>query len=239
MSLVKENLHQLARHETGKLCLFSELFQILNQNAAHTAFHARERKLLQALETLSQSPTALALMQVIAETGDFQIIWDDWLEGLTAFDASQKKIYLSDQAVQDNSTVCLQKEMALILRRFWQMQNYYGAFTSQSVTEFVENYRNEEADAVAVAVQIAFELRLNGDARLWDHLKENNYADIVYHYQSSFDQNLKADQDGQALRLAYAQWFADFERAGACDDRALTAQGLDHDMPYNGLRLIV
>lgn len=107
------------------------------------------------------------------------------------------------------------------LRRSWHFHNGRGPDFSLNVADFLKLSRFEEADVVSVAHLAAWELRSAGMPFLWRHLLTDEDGDIAVVFERCAMEHPQNQFNGEALRAAFKQWFAEKERISACDHFAL------------------
>ncbi|MDF3023965.1 MAG: hypothetical protein K0R10_1326 [Alphaproteobacteria bacterium] len=130
------------------------------------------------------------------------------------------------------------------LRRAWHHHGGRGPDVSLRPEDFLRLCRFEEADIEAVTHLIAWELRSGGASFLWRHLLSGANGDISVVFERMIESNPNRQFDGEALKAAFNQWFAERERINSCDhfalemfDMALIQQGAGNRVGISPLRL--
>ncbi len=107
------------------------------------------------------------------------------------------------------------------LRRAWHHHEGFALDLSLEPRAFLEQFRMAEADAEAVIMQVAWELRAQGAAFLWRHLLSGHNGDMALVFERTVLENPRHSFDGSALKSAFNQWFAERERTAEADHLAL------------------
>ncbi|MEZ0226208.1 MAG: DUF6782 family putative metallopeptidase [Alphaproteobacteria bacterium] len=107
------------------------------------------------------------------------------------------------------------------LRRVWHHRTGNGPDVSLRPQDFLRLCRCAEADIEAVTHLIAWELRSGGATFLWRHLLSGPNGDISVVFERAIHEGPPRQFDAVALKCAFDQWFAERERANACDHFAL------------------
>ncbi|MBK66725.1 MAG: hypothetical protein CMP22_01170 [Rickettsiales bacterium] len=241
LSIVTSRLHDISKHhDDSELLSLQYLFQIAQVQDCSIYKSTEEQLYVEAIRTLLLSPTASALLFSLS-TQDIALKFSEIGEYASAFDWNKKIIHINheflnftDKEVQASLLVYYLSHHA---RRAWQYSENFGGYIARSVTEFTQKFRDEEADASAVQIQIAHELKAMGKTSLWYLILDSFALDSAISYGEIRDKNLDQDAENKALRLAYAKWFEDFDYIAECDDRALIAQGLEGDESISKMRV--
>lgn len=107
------------------------------------------------------------------------------------------------------------------LRRAWHHHGGRGPDVALRPEDFLKLCRFEEADIEAVTHMIAWELRSGGASFLWRHLLSGANGDISVVFERAIESSPKKQFDGEAMKAAFNQWFAERERINSCDHFAL------------------
>lgn len=113
------------------------------------------------------------------------------------------------------------------LRRSWQhvRGNLVNPLNYQPDEAILLN-RAQHADATMMYVRIAWELKLNGNNTLWDHLLATSNSDIARGFEMRARSDFRSLNNGDASRAAYDMWFAE-ERMKFHDKRIIHQMLLD------------
>ncbi|HYD19466.1 MAG TPA: DUF6782 family putative metallopeptidase [Patescibacteria group bacterium] len=119
------------------------------------------------------------------------------------------------------------------LRRAWHHHSGRGPDVALAPDDFLKVCRCEEADIEAVIHLVAWELRSGGASFLWRHLLSGPNGDVSVVFERAMDADPSHQFDGEALKAAFNQWFAERERINACDHFAL--EMIDLALVQNGM----
>lgn len=112
------------------------------------------------------------------------------------------------------------------LRRVWHHRTGNGPDVALKPQDFLRLCRCAEADIEAVTHLVAWELRSGGASFLWRHLLSGPNGDISVVFERAIHEGPPRQLDAAALKAAFDQWFAERERANACDHFALEVMDL-------------
>lgn len=107
------------------------------------------------------------------------------------------------------------------LRRAWHHLQGHSADVSLKPADFLSQFRYTEADVDSVTLLIGWELRAAGYSSLWRYLLSGTSADMAEIFERTVMADAPTQFDGRALKRAFNQWFAERDRANACDRRGL------------------
>ena len=86
--------------------------------------------------------------------------------------------------------------------------------------------RAQQADALMVAVKIAWELKLAGEPEAWDHMAASAMADVSRTFEIKAQSDFRTLNNGEASRAAYDKFFED-SRTKQHDKRIIHQMLLD------------
>lgn len=105
-------------------------------------------------------------------------------------------------------------ELACVLikemRRAWQFQSghLYNPMNFAPDEAILVN-RAQQADALMVAIRVAWELKLLGQNQMWDFMIAAPFADVTRTFEIHAQNDFRSLNDGRAGRAAYDKWFDD------------------------------
>lgn len=174
-------------------------------------------KLTRCISRMAQSETGRALLDTAAEYGvrvalkDNHIYYGD-------FDRETKKVTIEGKS----SDGALIEILAHELRHGWQDRHGFDSSFELPPSDNVIINRLIEADAEAVANQVAWELKEQGYNKPWLHaIRNKSYQDVAQAYRKEAEADPDAVRDGRALRAAFDQWFKKPTRRHGYDDMML------------------
>lgn len=80
--------------------------------------------------------------------------------------------------------------------------------------------RAQQADALMVAIRVAWELKLLGQKDMWNFMISAPFADVTRTYEIHAQNDFRSLNDGRAGRAAYDKWFED-QRTRLHDKRVI------------------
>jgi len=80
--------------------------------------------------------------------------------------------------------------------------------------------RAQQADALMVAIRVAWELKLLGQEQMWNFMIGAPFADVTRTFEIHAKNDFRSLNDGRAGRAAYDKWFED-QRTGIHDKRVI------------------
>ncbi len=182
------------------------------------------------LEVLLKSSTAESMIHYLNDRGVSVGVFDFSEDNIGAcFVPEHNRILLpqNDLPLSRNEKSRMMLSLAHQLRRAWQYHVGVMADENLSITDFVQSYRKEEADAEAVTALVAWELRQNGEEKSWQNWIASPKGDIPLAFSEQLTEDPRTLYNGEALRAAYYSWGMDVNRIKDCDDRALLAYGYE------------
>lgn len=170
---------------------------------------------------LKESRTGLSFLED-EEQKDLKIDFDTQIS-ISQFYPDQNLITLNPNHPKMVLVVNLIRE----LRRSWQhVRGQLINPLEYQPDEAILLNRAQQADATMMYVRIAWEMKLNNDNMLWDHLLATSNADIARGFEMRARSDFRSLNNGDAARTAYDMWFAE-ERMRFHDKRIIHQMLLD------------
>lgn len=174
---------------------------------------------------LAHSPTGRALLHH-GVAADLRVGIDPLLEPQSSFYyAQQNRVDLGHQ-----EEALAQTEKGLgrylvsfvgALRRSWHHHEGTAPLPLLAARDYLDHFRLMQADIEAVTHLVAWELRAASHSFLWRALINGIHGDIAYVFEQSVCDTPENQFNGNALKAAFNQWFAERERVNAGDRLAL------------------
>ncbi len=176
------------------------------------------------IAVLSKSPTARPLIKTAIQY-NWQITVDNLNDLDFYLDISNKIIILNKSDLDTNyyseSHNILYISLIHALRDVWQEIHHNNFNEKYNIESILKLEQVRSADCHAVAILIAWELRNEGQLKLWHYIIDSQDGDIAI----AFSDHLKvipSDQfNGKALITAFKQWYFDKTRISACNHNTL------------------
>lgn len=173
----------------------------------HTPFQRVDADLnIQTLiDFLKDSATARTMLFTRHEDLRTEIAFDDQTI-VSQFYPEQNTITLNpDRPVAELACV-LVKEM----RRAYQFQsgNLHNPMNFAPDDAILIN-RAQQADALMMAIRVAWELKLLGQNQMWEFMTAAPFSDVTRTFEIHAQNDFRTLNDGRASRAAYDKWFDD------------------------------
>ena len=127
------------------------------------------------------------------------------------------------------------------LRDVWQEKRHGGFDDEYGPENILMLERVRAADLDVLAVLVAWELRSEQCVSLWRHMLGSEEGDIAMRYSGAMERDPASAFNGQALAMAFDQWFRDKQRVSACEheilddlDMIISERQLEGDYPVFG-----
>lgn len=186
------------------------------------------------MKQLWESPTARSLINFAAHSG-WAMGVQSLEDGAYLLETDQKNLLLNDYGLR---TDALQSPgyfrhaflLSLIraVRDIWHIENRWPQQKNFNLESILLTERIRMADCDIMALLVAWELRGEGYPESWRHLIGSPEGDMALIFSRTLEYNPYATFTGQALCLAFDQWFEDDVRVNACDH--ITLEMIDEDL---------
>lgn len=205
------------RHLSNRICLEWDLDnQLVSEPYEDIVEHA---DLDEIKEILSQSQTGKALLE---NAKGINIHFDPQIS-VSQYYPREKVITLNSNFPKAEMVQLLARE----LRFVWQKkeENLINPLDYDPEEAILVN-RAQRADALMVSVKIAWELKLNGENLIWDHMIRSPLSDMTRVFEIHAQADFRSLNNGEASRAVYDKWFED-NRTKAHDKRIIHQMLLD------------
>ncbi len=196
----------------------------MDHDAISERFERRDTdtKVEDLFDFLKDSQTAREILNLKNGGKRAKVVFDDQTV-ISQFYPDTKMIVLNPDRPLAELACVLMKEM----RRAWQADQgcLYNPIDFAPDEAILLN-RAQQADALMIAVRVAWELKLQNQNVMWNFMIGAPFADVTRTFEIHAQNDFRSLNDGRAGRAAYDKWFED-QRTRIYDKRMIHQMLLD------------